>query len=152
MWLFVCCAVPRRTAEDDVKCYAVHAVRLSREATQYLIRARSEMAGNSKTNLKCDCDGVFVYKRRGESDARVLVVEVKHAAEVRPPRRDRKTAQDAVCEAITNDRGTAAKEYAEAVTGKAIDPSRVTLLGIAVTGTAQDLSRVKVTFDSVSLV
>ena len=84
------------TAEDGFKCYAVHAVRLSTEAEQCLIGARSELVGDNRKRS----DGVFVYKRRGESEARVLVVEVKYAAEVSPPQSDEKSAEDAVYQAL----------------------------------------------------
>ena len=98
--------------------------------------------------------GVFVYKRRGESnsEARVLVMALKHAAEVRPPRSDKKDARDSVYQTIDEDYWTTAVEYAEAVTGKAVDPSRVTLLGITVMGTAQGPSQLAVEFNSQSLV
>ena len=139
-----------RAAEDGFKCYAIHAARLSKEAEQYLIGGRPELVGDNLN--RPDSDGVFVYKRRGESEARVLVVELKHATEVCPSPSDEKTADDAVYQAIENDSGTTAKEYAETVTGEVVDPSRVTLLGITLMGTGQGPSQLTVKFDTVSLV
>ena len=122
-----------RTAEDGFKCYAIHAVRLSNEAEQYLIGARPDselsvpVVRVGYNNTTWSSDGVFVYKRRDESEARVLVVELKYSAKLCPPPSDNTTAEYAVFKAIVNGYGMAAKQYAETVTGKAVDPSRVTL-------------------------
>ena len=154
------------SAEDNFKCYAIHTVRLSTEAEQYVISpglpvgARPELALvgpgdlNTYNRRNFNPDRVFVYKRHGDSEARVLVVELKYAAEARPSRRSEKTAHDAVYKAISSEYGAMAKEYAEAVTGEEVDPLRVTLLGIAVMGAglSPSESQLTVKFDSISLV
>ena len=137
-----------RAAEDSFKGYAINAARLSTEAAQYLIGARPELIGKNRTTP----DGVFVYKRRGESEARVLVVELKYSAKARPPPSDKVTAKHAVSQIIENKHGTTAKEYAEAVTGSTVDPSRLTLLGFALRGVGLGPSKLRVKFHSVSLV
>ena len=148
------------SAEDSFKCYAIHTVRLSTEAEQYVISpglpvgARPELDLNTYNRRNFNPDRVFVYKRHGDSEARVLVVELKYAAEARPSRRSEKTAHDAVYKAISSEYGAMAKEYAEAVTGEEVDPLRVTLLGIAVMGAglSPSESQLTVKFDSISLV